>query len=80
LLLHGSGNDYSGTTNAQISTCVSVNVTNTITLDITANNGGISHGAWTAWTGEMEVGSPYTVVGSEYCPTQSWRFRVTPGQ
>jgi len=27
----------------------------------------------------MVVGSPYTVVGDEYCATQSWRFSVTPG-
>jgi hypothetical protein len=77
--LHGSGNRYSGTTDAKVSTCGSVDVTNTITLDLAANNGGVSHGAWTAWTGVMEVGSPYTVAGDEYCATQSWRFSVTPG-
>jgi len=58
---------------------VSVGVTNTITLDITAKSGGIRNGAWTAWTGVMDESSPYTVVGDEYCPTQSWRFAVTPG-
>jgi len=55
-----------------------IDARNTITLDIAANNGGISHGAWTAWTRVMEVGSPYTVVGGEYCATQSWRFSVAP--
>src|SRR5262249_10532330 len=61
--LHGSGNRYTGTTTAQISTCASVNVTNTITLTIAANNGGIRNGAWTAWTGSLQVSSPYTVSG-----------------
>jgi hypothetical protein len=80
LQLHGSGSHYSGTASAHISRCRSVNATNTVTLDITANNGGINRGAWTAWTGEMVLNSPYMDVGGGYyCPTQSWRFRVTPG-
>jgi hypothetical protein len=78
-VLLGSGLRYSGSTQAQISRCASVNVTNTITLNIAASNGGVRHGAWTAWTGAMEVSSPYTAVGDEFCPTQSWRFSVTPG-
>jgi hypothetical protein len=79
VLMHGSGSHYSGTAKAQISSCVNVDVTNTITLNLAANNGGIRNGGWTAWTGAMDVSSPYTVTGDEYCPTQSWSFGVTPG-
>jgi hypothetical protein len=77
--LKGSGNRYTGTTTAQISTCSSVNVNNTITLTIAANSGGIQNGAWTTWSGTLQVSSPYTVEGDMYCPTQSWQFNVTPG-
>ena len=79
VLMHGSGGRYSGTTKAQISSCASVNVTNTLTLTIAANSGGIRDGQWTTWSGALEVSSPYTVTGDEFCPTQSWRFAVTPG-
>jgi hypothetical protein len=79
VLLHGSGGHYSGSTEAEISKCASVADTNTITLSIAANNGRIRDGAWTAWTGAMVVSAPYTVVGDEFCPAQSWRFDVTPG-
>jgi hypothetical protein len=79
VLMHGSGGRYSGTTKAQISSCVNVDVNNTITLTVAAGSGGISNGAWQKWSGAMEVSSPYTVTGDEYCPTQSWQFGVTPG-
>ncbi len=79
VLMHGSGGHYSGSTKAQISNCASVDVTNTVTLNIAAKDGRIRNGAWTAWTGAMEVSAPYTVAGDGFCPTQSWRFGVTPG-
>jgi len=74
--LSSSGGKYTGSTHAQISTCSSVKMTNTVTLSITAK-GAVANGAWSGWTGTMKVSSPYTTVGSEYCPAQSWSFAVT---
>jgi hypothetical protein len=74
--LHGSGGKYSGTTKAQISKCSTVTDTNTITLTITAK-GAVTNGAWTAWRGTMKVSAPYTPVGGEFCPAQSWTFAVS---
>lgn len=74
--LRGSGRSYGGSAKAQISACGSVHVTNTITLSVNAK-GAVSNGAWSGWTGTMQVSSPYTTVGNEYCPTQSWSFSVT---
>jgi hypothetical protein len=74
--LHESGGRYSGTTQAQISKCSTVTDMNTITLSIAAK-GAVTNGAWTAWTGTMKVSAPYTTVGDEYCPAQSWTFAVS---
>jgi hypothetical protein len=74
--LHNSGGKYSGTTKAQISKCSTVNDTNTITLSI-APKGAVTNGAWNAWTGTMKVSAPYTTVGDEFCPAQSWTFAVS---
>jgi Fibronectin type III domain len=73
--LHGSGRSFGGSAKAQISSCGSVDVTNTITLSISAK-GAVTNGAWDTWTGTMQVSSPYTTVGNEYCPTQSWSFSI----
>jgi hypothetical protein len=76
LTLNSSGGTYTGSTNAQVSMCSSSKVTNTITLSIAAK-GAVTNGAWNAWKGTMKVSSPYTTVGNEYCPAQSWSFAVT---
>jgi Fibronectin type III domain len=72
--LHGSGRSYRGSAKAQISACGSVDVTNTVTLSIKA--GAVTNGGWATWTGAMQVTSPYTTVGDEFCPTQSWSFSI----
>jgi hypothetical protein len=74
--LNSSGGKYAGSTTAQISTCSSAKMTNTVTLSIAAQ-GAVANGAWNAWTGAMKVSSPYTTVGSQYCPARSWNFAVT---
>jgi hypothetical protein len=74
--MHGSGGKYSGTTKAQISSCSTVKDTNTITMTITAK-GAVTNGAWSTWRGTMKVNAPYTTVGDEYCPAQSWTFAVS---
>jgi fibronectin type III domain protein len=74
--LRDSGGKYTGTTTAQVSKCSTVNDTNTITLTI-AHKGSVNNGAWTAWTGTMTVSAPYTAVGDEFCPAQSWTFAVS---
>lgn len=76
MTLRGSGTRYSGSAKAQISQCGSVSVTNTIMLTITAK-GTVTNGSWAAWTGTMQISSPYTTAGTEYCPTQSWDFTMT---
>jgi hypothetical protein len=76
LTLNSSGGTYTGSTNAQVSMCSSSKVTNTITLSLAAK-GAVTNGAWNAWKGTMKVSSPYTTVGNEYCPAQSWSFAVT---
>jgi hypothetical protein len=76
LTLNSSGGTYTGSTNAQVSMCSSTKVTNTITLSIAAK-GAVTNGAWNAWKGTMKVSSPYTTVGNEFCPAQSWSFAVT---
>jgi hypothetical protein len=76
MTLRGSGRSYGGSATAQISTCGgSVKVTNTVTLSINAK-GAVTNGAWDAWTGTMQVSTPYITVGDEYCPTASWSFAV----
>ena len=75
--LTSSGAWYVGSTTAYISKCGSVNERNTVTLRITADNGAVNKGAWSAWHGTWVVSSPYTTVGGGYCPTQSWTFSLT---
>jgi hypothetical protein len=76
--LSPSGGGYSGTTTAKVTTCGSTNVTNTITVNIAANSGGVAHGSWNAWHGTMQLSSPYLVVSStNYCPAQSWTFNLS---
>jgi hypothetical protein len=74
--LHGSGAKYSGSTQTQISTCSTVEDTNTVTLTVDPK-GAVSNGAWSTWTGTMTVSAPYTTVGNEFCPAQSWTFAVS---
>jgi hypothetical protein len=74
--LHGSGGDYTGSTEAQISYCGSARATNTVTLRI-APRGAAADGAWNAWSGSMQVSSPYVTVGDEFCAAQSWTFTMT---
>lgn len=74
--LHGSGGKYSGTTSAQISACSTVKDTNTVTLTINPK-GAVTNGAWRTWKGTMQVSAPYTTVGDEFCPAQSWTFAVS---
>jgi hypothetical protein len=75
LKLHGSGAGYSGSAKARISACGTVDVTNMVTLSISPK-GPVTNGGWGAWTGTMQVSSPYTTVGDEFCPTQSWSFSI----
>jgi hypothetical protein len=76
--LSPSGGGYSGSTTAKLTNCDGTGVTNTITVSIAANSGGVSHGGWTAWHGTMQVSSPYIQVnGTFYCPQQSWQFNLS---
>jgi hypothetical protein len=76
--LSPSGGGYSGSTTAKLTSCNGTSVTNTITLNIAANSGAVSHGGWTAWNGTMTVSSPYIQVNSTYyCPQQSWQFSLS---
>jgi Fibronectin type III domain len=76
LTLNSSGGDYTGSTKAQISYCGSAKSTNTVTLRI-APTGAVADGAWNAWSGTMQVSSPYVTVGDEFCAAQSWSFTMT---
>jgi len=75
--LTGTGNAYVGSTTAPITMCGSVNVKNTITVRIAASSGGVDNGAWNSWGGTMQLGSPYTTSGNEFCSPQSWTFSLT---
>jgi hypothetical protein len=71
-----SGSGYSGTTTAQVTSCQGVSVHNAITLSITP--GAVSSGAFTTWTGNMSLSSPYVTANSTYyCPAQSWTFSLS---
>jgi hypothetical protein len=73
--LTGNGS-YSGTTSAQVTHCGSVNVHNTITLNLSPR--GTSNGGWTAWTGTWVLSAPYIQPdATHFCPSQSWHFNVT---
>ena len=75
--LTSTGNAYVGSTTAPITTCGSANVKNTVTVRISASSGGVDNGAWNSWGGTMELSSPYTTSGSEFCSPQSWTFTLT---
>jgi hypothetical protein len=73
--LTGNGS-YSGTTTAQVTHCGSVNVHNTITLNLSPR--GTSNGGWTAWAGSWVLSAPYIQPdATHFCPSQSWQFNVT---
>jgi hypothetical protein len=78
IALTSSGSGYAGTTKADVSKCGSVNANNTITLHITPNQGAVSNGAWSSWSGTMVLSSPYIMASSTTsCAAQSWDFAVT---
>jgi hypothetical protein len=78
LKLTGGGNSYSGSTKAKITRCGSVDVTNTVNLSITAKNGAVSNGGWTAWSGTLTLSAPYFQPDStHFCGAESWTFAVT---
>jgi len=78
MTLTSSGSGYAGTTKADVSKCGSVNAQNTVTLHITPNQGAVSNGAWSAWSGTMVLSSPYVMATSTtFCAAQSWDFAVT---
>ena len=76
ITLTGSGGTYSGSAKDQFSRCSTTNITDTLTVRVTANKGQVSNGAWLGWTGTAVVTSPYTGVGGGYCPTSSWDFSL----
>jgi hypothetical protein len=77
LNLTPTGNAYTGSTTASITTCGSVNVKNTVTVRIAANSGGVNNGAWNSWGGTLELSSPYVSTGNQFCSPQSWQFSLT---
>jgi hypothetical protein len=78
MTLTSSGSGYAGTAKAGVTKCDSINVSNTVTLRITPNQGAVSNGAWNAWSGTMVLSSPYVMASSStFCPAQSWDFAVT---
>jgi Fibronectin type III domain len=74
--LNPSGSGYAGTTKARIAKCGSTNVTDTVTLNIAANNGAVDNGAWKSWHGTWAVSAPYTTDGNGFCPAQGWHFTI----
>jgi hypothetical protein len=66
------GASYAGSTTAQITNCVGVAVENTVTVRLTVDAAGVQEGTWVAnsLTGTLEISSPYTEVGAQYCPAQ----------
>ena len=78
MTLTSSGSGYAGTAKAGVTKCDSINVSNTVTLRITPNQGAVSNGAWSAWSGTLVLSSPYVMASSStFCPAQSWDFAVT---
>jgi hypothetical protein len=72
-----SGDGYSGSTTAKVTSCGSVAVSNTIRVSVYPNSGAVSNGGWTKWNGTMVLSSPYvTASSSTYCPSQSWNFSL----
>jgi hypothetical protein len=74
--LNPSGSGFSGSTTAQVTTCQGVKVNNAITVSLSP--GSVSNGAWSAWTGNLSISSPYVTANSTYyCPAQSWTFSLS---
>jgi hypothetical protein len=73
-----SGDGYSGSTTAEVTSCDGVAVHNTISLSVYPNSGAVANGGWTKWNGSMVLSSPYITANSTYyCPSQSWNFALT---
>ncbi|HEX4831511.1 MAG TPA: fibronectin type III domain-containing protein [Trebonia sp.] len=69
---------YSGTTTAEVTQCGSIHTHNTISVHVAPKSGAVANGAWTAWTGTVQLSSPYQAASSTtYCPAQSWHFTLT---
>ena len=70
---------YTGTTKADVFRCGtsgnSVPIKSTLTIRVTVTSAQPVKGAWLAgaWTGQMEISSPYTLGRTFYCKT----FRLT---
>jgi|SRR5271165_22223 len=78
MTLSSSGSGYAGSTQADITKCGSINVKNTVTLNVTPDKGAVQNGGWNAWSGTMVLNSPYVTASSTtFCPAQSWHFAVT---
>jgi hypothetical protein len=76
--LTASGDTYSGTVTGLSAHCESTNITETLTVRLTANKGQVSNGAWRDWIGTAVLTSPYTSTGGgSYCPTSSWDFSLS---
>ena len=76
--LTNSGAAYKGSTKASITKCGSVNVRDTVTLRIAADNDAVHNGAWNSWHGTMMLSSPYVPAGgNSYCPAQAWNFSLS---
>ncbi|HUN34585.1 MAG TPA: fibronectin type III domain-containing protein [Trebonia sp.] len=75
----GDGAGYSGSfTKAKLTECSSVQVSGTITVTLTPEQGQISNGAWGGWTGKVVLSTPYTSVGGgSYCPASDWNFSLS---
>ena len=79
-----SGDQYTGTTHAQIFACSPTtsssfldDTNDTVNVDITPVHA--SGGVWSSFTGTVVITMPYTVPALEpdyYCPTQSWTLTV----
>ena len=75
--LNRAGATYTGTSAAHVSHCgptgAEIDVTDTVTLNLTVRSAGMSGGEWlaTAWDGTLTLDSPYTSVPGGYCPAYS---------
>ena len=79
MTLTRAGAVYAGTTRTHISDCGGKGVVDTVTLRITIRKAGMDSQAWTArsWVGTMRINSPYTSLGSSYCPAHGWTISLT---
>jgi hypothetical protein len=71
--LNRTGGVYTGTTKADVFRCGkpvdSVPIKSTLTIRVTVTSAQPVHRAWLAgaWTGQMEISSPYTSTSTFYC-------------